>query len=258
MQALLYLAWALLLPSLSQGMFLGILCTSTIVSTGVVLKVVTGYVNFCLYLKWSRKSLKWGLQWWHIMEAPQSLWKQAQVLKLYGVLPNSCKNVIYISKANNGANAQMLALRGEVVIPSGMAGMHKQWAGASKPLVRQTIWTARAETGPTVDRTLTIVTSLGLLAMTGMTPRFLVFTGETLPLLLVPETGLVCWKSGYTARRGPRLSSSIRLSESKMTSSPTSREAKVISMGRVLPDSCWKTTSRPLRASLKSSARTLR
>lgn len=192
------------------------------------------------------------------MEVPQSLWKQAQGLKLYGVLPNSCKNVIYISKAINGANAQTLALRGEVIITSGIAGLYKQRVGASKPPVRQTIWTARAETGPTVDRTLTILTSLGLLAMTGGTPGVLLFTGETLPLLLAPETGLAGWKSGYTARRGPRLSSSIRLSESKTTSSPTSREAKVISMGRVLPDSCWKTTSRPLRASLKSSARTLR
>ncbi|XP_010576386.1 protein FAM81B [Haliaeetus albicilla] len=35
--------------------------------------------------------------------------------------------------------------------------MHKQWSGASKPLVRQTIWTARAENGPTADRTLTIL-----------------------------------------------------------------------------------------------------
>ncbi|XP_010120519.1 PREDICTED: protein FAM81B [Chlamydotis macqueenii] len=51
----------------------------------------------------------------------------------------SCKNAIHISEAVNGADAQVLAQRGEVVITGGIAGMHKPYTGPSKPLVQQAV-----------------------------------------------------------------------------------------------------------------------
>lgn len=38
----------------------------------------------------------------------------------------------------------MLALHAQVVFACGVAGMHKQYTEASKPLVQETIWTGRA------------------------------------------------------------------------------------------------------------------
>lgn len=65
----------------------------------------------------------------------------------------------------------MSALGGEAVVASGVSRMHKQCTRTSKPLVQQTIWTAGAETGPTVDRRPPTLVSLGLLAMTGVDTR---------------------------------------------------------------------------------------